>query len=149
MAAADWATIFSRNNAPPPPLMSWKSVSNSSAPSMTTSSPANSPNSASGIPTSCASFSVAILVGTPIISSPSSAILRPSSITVKATVEPVPRPTFIPLETTSQAAIPAARLSASAVCILIPPARPGRPTSIGITTPADGCFRKLLRGRLC
>ena len=70
--------------------------------------------------TSNASFSVARLVGTPTISSPSSAILLPNSITVCLTVEPVPKPTFIPDLTNWHASIPAffLRSSTSAMMFL-------------------------------
>ena len=93
------ATIFSLVRAPPPPLIREKWLSNSSAPSIVMSNDLTSEISISGIPRLSASSLVASLVGTPIISSPSSDTLLPISIIVYLTVEPVPSPTFIPLFT--------------------------------------------------
>ena len=119
MAADCCATIFSRSKAAPPPLINWKCGSNSSVPSITMSNPSKEPSSTNGIPTSVAKFCVATEVGTPTISNPSSLIRRPSSKTVYLTVEPVPRPTRIPVLTNSQAASPAIFFSASALFMFL------------------------------
>src|SRR6056300_1028242 len=65
------------------------------------------------MPTELASSWVATDVGTPTMLKPSSATRRPSSRMVYFTVEPVPRPTFIPSTMYEQAATPASCLSDS------------------------------------
>ncbi len=107
------ATSFSRVRAPPPPLIREKLGSNSSAPSIVKSRLSASEIDINGIPKDSASSLVDSLVGTPTTSIPSSEIIRPISMIVYLTVEPVPRPNFIPLRTKLQAVIPASLLSPS------------------------------------
>ena len=70
-----------------------------SAPSITISKPSRLDNSYSLMPSSIDNFSVHILVGTQLIINPSVLILLPNSSIVYFTVEPVPKPTFIPFFT--------------------------------------------------
>ena len=85
------ATIFSRNSAPPPPLISRSSLSSSSAPSMVRSSCGVSSSVVSRMPSRSACARVASEVGTPTTSRPASTF-APSRSTNSAAVEPVPRP---------------------------------------------------------
>ena len=98
--SATISTIFSLNKAPPPPLTRFKSGSTSSAPSIATSNRENSSKVVSGMPSSSACSFVLTEVGTAIISlSVPSLSNIPSRSTANAAVEPVPRPTFMPLVT--------------------------------------------------
>ena len=96
------ATIFSRSNAPPPPLMRLSAGSISSAPSTVRSSRSMSSSVVRRMPHRSASARVASEVGTPITSSPART-RSPSSSTKCFAVEPVPRPSFMPSRTCSSA----------------------------------------------
>ena len=89
------ATIFSRNSAPPPPLMTVRSGAISSAPSTVRSSSGVSSSVDSGTPRRSASARVASDVGTPTMSSPARTRAASSSTKCRA-VEPVPRPNRMP-----------------------------------------------------
>ena len=105
------ATIFSRRWAAPPPLISQPSGVTSSVPSIAISSRCKLLNSSTGMLRSRACCSVATEVATQRMSlSPRLAIAGNRC----ATVEPVPRPTVIPLSTSSAAASAAIRFSSSA-----------------------------------
>src|SRR5215218_1029146 len=105
------ATIFSRRWAPPPPLISQPSGVTSSVPSMAMSSRVRRSKSSTGIPSSRACSSVATEVATQRIPSRPRRAIAGSRW---ATVEPVPKPTVIPLSTNSAAASAASRFSSSA-----------------------------------
>jgi len=90
------ATIFSRNKAPPPPLMTLSEGSISSAPSTVKSSRSTSSSVVRRMPQRMASSRVVSDVGTPITSNPSRT-RAPNSSTKCLAVEPVPSPSFIPL----------------------------------------------------
>ncbi len=105
------ATIFSRRWAAPPPLISQPSGVTSSVPSIARSSRRSVLNSSTGIPSSRACSSVATEVATQRISPTPRRAIAGSRW---ATVDPVPRPTVIPLSTSSAAASAASRFSVSA-----------------------------------
>mmetsp|Transcript_11416 Transcript_11416/g.70068 ORF Transcript_11416/g.70068 Transcript_11416/m.70068 type:complete len:236 (+) Transcript_11416:1625-2332(+) len=111
------STIFSRSSAPPLPLTRLRSGSTSSAPSMATSSFGCVSSVASGIPSASACSFVRSDVGTPTMfcSSPDFSS-SPIRSTAKAAVEPVPRPTTMPLFTYSTAFHAACFLSSSWLC---------------------------------
>ena len=103
--SATISTIFSRSSAPPPPLTRFRSGSTSSAPSMATSSRENSSSVVSGMPSDSACSFVRTDVGTAMMSVRlPSASFWPRRSTAKAAVDPVPRPTFMPLVTYSSMA---------------------------------------------
>src|SRR5262249_37358345 len=109
---------FSRNRAPPSPLMRFRWGSNSSAPSMQTSRRRTSSRPESGMPYSRASFAVASDVGTPTIAMPArtrSPIVR----TIRAAVRPVPRPTTMFGSTRAAARSATACLISSTVIFLL------------------------------
>ena len=112
MRADAAATIFSRSNAPPPPLIRLRSGAISSAPSTVRSSSGVSSNVDSGTPTRSASRRVASEVGTPMTLRPART-RSPSSSTKCLAVEPVPRPSRMPGRTNSIARAAAARFCAS------------------------------------
>eukprot|EP00001_Collodictyon_triciliatum_P001810 00349_1 len=103
--------FFSRRSAPPPPLMRHMPGSTASAPSIDTSSCvfpslAISSSVMRGILRDSASFWVAILVGMHVISlSLPSLSFCPTLSTANLAVDPVPRPTSIPLLTWSSTAL--------------------------------------------
>src|SRR5712692_757148 len=89
------ATIFSRNRAPPIPLIKSSLGSTSSAPSTVKSSQKLSSREVSGIPSRFASSAVARDVGTPLMSIP--LVTRRATPARKCrAVDPVPRPRTIP-----------------------------------------------------
>ena len=110
--AAAAATIFSRRWAPPPPLISQPSGVTSSVPSIAMSRWARESKSSTGMPSERAWSAVATEVAT----QRRSVIPRRASAGSRwATVEPVPRPTVMPLSTSSAAASAARRFSSSAL----------------------------------
>src|SRR5690348_16392972 len=109
LAAA--ATSFSRNSAPPRPLMRLSAGSTSSAPS-TARSICPTSSVTIGIPSDAASSAVARDVGTPRSFMPS-ATSEPTPSVKNRAVEPVPRPTSIPSWTSSTALAAAARFRSS------------------------------------
>ena len=112
MRAEEEATIFSRNSAPPPPLIRLKSGAISSAPSMVRSRQGASSRVVSCTPTCSASLRVASDVATAITSSPART-RSPRSLTKWRAVEPVPSPSRIPGCTNASARAAAARFCAS------------------------------------
>ena len=117
------ATIFSRNNAPPPPLIMLSAGSISSAPSTVRSSRSTSSSVVSRMPQRTASARVASEVGTPMTSSPART-RSPRSSTKCFAVEPVPRPSFMPSRTCSSARAAACRFSSSIFTDLTKPPSP-------------------------
>ena len=109
MRADAAATIFSRNSAPPPPLIKVRSGPISSAPSTVRSSSGTSSSVVSAMPSRSACARVASEVGTAITSSPARTRWAKSSTKCWA-VEPVPRPSRMPERTKSMARAAAARL---------------------------------------
>ncbi|ESW61647.1 MAG: hypothetical protein Q27BPR15_05445 [Rhodobacter sp. CACIA14H1] len=107
------ATIFSCRSAAPPPLISARLGSNSSAPSMVRSSHFTSSSDATGTPSDAASSAVRVEVGTPVTRSPSSRMRSARQRTIHAAVEPVPRPSFIPSSTNSVARLAATNFALS------------------------------------
>src|ERR1700743_1852027 len=106
------ATIFSRRWAPPPPLISQPSGVTSSVPSIAMSRRPSWSKSSTGIPSERAGSAVATEGAT---QRRSVSPRRASAGRRWATVEPVPRPTVMPLSTSSAAASAARRFSSSAV----------------------------------
>src|SRR5580704_4804075 len=107
------ATIFSRNKAPPNPLIRLSERrSTSSAPSIVKSMRWCSAKLASDMPRLRACVAVRSEVGIPTILSPF-ATRAPSPSTTKKAVEPVPRPTTMPSSTYSTARYAASCLSLS------------------------------------
>src|SRR3984893_14578558 len=106
------ATIFSRSNAPPPPLMTLRAGLISSAPSTVRSSRSISSSVVRGMPQRTASARVASDVGTPMTSSPART-RSPRSSTKCFAVEPVPSPSFMPSRTNSRARAAACRFNSS------------------------------------
>src|SRR5690242_5303513 len=107
----DAATTFSRNRAPPRPLIRFRAGSTSSAPSTVRSiCPISSVTI--GIPSDAASSAVDRDDGTPRTFIPS-ATSRPRPSTKNAAVDPLPRPINMPSETSSSAFSAAARLYSS------------------------------------
>src|SRR5579863_10309746 len=113
MRADASATIFSRSNAPPPPLMTVKSGATSSAPSTVKSSSGVSSRVVSAMPSFAACARVASDVGTATTSRPPRT-RSPNKSTKCAAVEPVPNPSRIPSCTNSSARAAAARFWVSA-----------------------------------
>src|SRR5262245_51346718 len=111
------ATIFSRVCAPPPPLTSQWSGATWSAPSIARSSRSSSSKGSTGIPSAFACSSVATEVATQRRFPVRRAAIAGSRW---ATVEPVPRPTFIPFWTSSAAASAASFFSASRFVVAMP-----------------------------
>src|SRR6056297_2255927 len=107
------ATIFSCKSAPPPPLIRLRLESNSSAPSIVTSSQRASSRLITSMPTSRASSAVRVDVGTPLIRNPSSRTISPRQRTIQAAVLPVPSPTRIPSSTKSTERLAATNLALS------------------------------------
>src|SRR5213593_52991 len=99
----DAATIFSRNRAPPMPLIRSSFGSTWSAPSTVRSSQKLSSREVSGIPSRFASSAVARDVGTPLMSTPF-ATRRATPARKWRAVDPVPRPRTIPGLTYARAA---------------------------------------------
>src|SRR3989441_3881106 len=114
------ATIFSRNKAPPIPLIRSSFGSTSSAPSTVRSSQKLSSSEVNGIPMRFASSAVASDVGTPFRSIPF-ATRRATPARKCRAVDPVPRPRTIPGFTYARAASAAFRLSSSREAISGPP----------------------------
>src|SRR5216117_2959011 len=106
------ATIFSRNRAPPIPLIRSSLGSTSSAPSTVKSSQKLSSREVSGIPRAFASSAVARDVGTPFTSMPP-ATRRATPARKCFAVDPVPRPRTIPGFTYARAASAAFRFNSS------------------------------------
>ena len=106
------ATIFSRNSAPPPPLIRLSAGSTSSAPSIVRSRWSISSSVVSGIPHASAWARVASDVGTPMTFMPARTF-SPSRSTKCFAVEPVPSPSFMPSRTSSSARAAAWRFNAS------------------------------------
>src|SRR5881296_1238361 len=115
------ATIFSRNRAPPIPLIRSSFGSTSSAPSTVRSSQKLSSSEVNGIPNCFASSAVSSDVGTPFKSIPL-ATRRPTPARKCRAVDPVPRPRTIPGFTYTRAASAAFRFSSSREAISGPPA---------------------------
>src|SRR5438309_9345747 len=122
------ATIFSRNKAPPIPLIRSSFGSTSSAPSTVRSSQKLSSREVNGIPNRFASSAVASDVGTPFRSIPF-ATRRPTPARKCRAVDPVPRPRTMPGFTYARAASAASRFSSSREAILRPSAAVPRPAS--------------------
>src|SRR5579875_1666632 len=118
--AAAAATIFSRVWAPPPPLTSQPSGAIWSAPSIAMSSRASSPNGSTGRPSASAARSVAGEVAT----QRSASRRRARTGSSRATVEPVPSPTAMPLSTSSAAAAAARPFSRSVLTPTVWPPAP-------------------------
>src|SRR6266849_1738632 len=116
------ATIFSRNKAPPIPLIRSSFGSTSSAPSTVRSSQKLSSSEVNGIPSRFASSAVASDVGTPFKSIPF-ATRRPTPARKCRAVDPVPRPRTMPGFTYARAASAAFRFSSSREAISGPPAQ--------------------------
>src|SRR5213594_4489167 len=116
------ATIFSRNRAPPIPLIRSSLGSTSSAPSTVRSSQKLSSKDVSGIPSPFASSAVARDVGTPFTSMPP-ATSRATPARKCRAVDPVPRPRTIPGFTYARAASAAFRFSSSREAISGSPAQ--------------------------
>src|SRR6266581_4633606 len=116
------ATIFSRNKAPPIPLIRSSFGSTSSAPSTVRSSQKLSSSEVNGIPSRLASSAVASEVGTPFKSIPF-ATRRSTPARKCLAVDPVPRPRTIPGFTYARAASAALSLSSSREAISGPPAQ--------------------------
>src|SRR5713226_2334802 len=116
------ATIFSRNRAPPIPLIRSSFGSTSSAPSTVRSSQKLSSREVSGIPSRFASSAVARDVGTPRMSTPL-ATRRATPARKCRAVDPVPRPRTIPGLTYARAASAAFRFSSSRDAMSGPPAQ--------------------------
>src|SRR5947209_12625584 len=114
------ATIFSRNKAPPIPLIRSSFGSTSSAPSTVRSSQKLSSSEVNGIPNCFASSAVSSDVGTPFSSIPL-ATRRPTPARKCRAVDPVPRPRTIPGFTYARAASAAFRFSSSREAILRSP----------------------------
>src|SRR5881397_2414628 len=106
------ATIFSRNRAPPIPLIRSSFGSTSSAPSTVRSSQKLSSREVNGIPSRFASSAVARDVGTPLRSMPL-ATRRATPARKCRAVDPVPRPRIIPGLTYARAASAASRFNSS------------------------------------
>ena len=106
------ATTFSRNKAPPPPLIRLKFSSTWSAPSMVRSTPSTSSSPRMERPSSSASCRVCTDVGMHWISLTCPSFTRSASARMAhSAVEPVPRPTTIPSFTYSAALRPARSLA--------------------------------------
>src|SRR6267143_842704 len=116
------ATIFSRNRAPPMPLIRSSLGSTSSAPSTVRSSQKLSSRDVSGIPRRFASSAVAREVGTPLMSMPP-ATSRATPARKCRAVDPVPRPRTIPGLTYANAASAAFRFNSSRDAMSGPPAQ--------------------------
>src|SRR5207245_1155403 len=116
------ATIFSRNKAPPIPLIRSSFGSTSSAPSTVRSSQKLSSSEVNGIPNCFASSAVSSDVGTPFSSIPL-ATRRPTPARKCRAVDPVPRPRTIPGFTYTRAASAAFRFSSSREAVSVPPAQ--------------------------
>src|SRR2546427_8128154 len=116
------ATIFSRNRAPPIPLIRSSFGSTSSAPSTVRSSQKLSSNEVNGIPSRFASSAVAKDVGTPLRSMPL-ATRRATPARKCRAVDPVPRPRIIPGLTYARAASAASRFNSSRDAMSRPPAQ--------------------------
>src|SRR3989442_428015 len=114
------ATIFSRNSAPPRPLIRSSFGSTSSAPSTHKSTEDRSSREVSGIPSSFAASAVAKDVGTPLRSTPSRTSRATPSRKNRA-VEPVPSPRTMPGLTYAKAASAAFRFNASVEGMSRPP----------------------------
>src|SRR5437667_2079172 len=114
------ATIFSRNRAPPIPLIRSNLGSTSSAPSTVKSSQKLSSREVSGMPRAFASSAVARDVGTPFTSMPP-ATRRATPARKCFAVDPVPRPRTIPGFTYARAASAAFRFNSSREAILRSP----------------------------
>src|SRR6266487_3062073 len=114
------ATIFSRNSAPPSPLIRSSFGSTSSAPSTHRSTEGRSSSDVSGIPRAFAASAVASDVGTPFRSAPSRMRRATPSWKYRA-VEPVPSPRTMPCLTYARAASAAFRFSSSAEGMSRPP----------------------------
>src|SRR2546425_5833355 len=114
------ATIFSRNKAPPIPLIRSSFGSTSSAPSTVKSSQKLSSSEVNGIPRRFASSAVASDVGTPFKSIPF-ATRRATPARKYLVVDPVPRPRIMPGLTYASAASAAFRFSSSREAISGPP----------------------------
>src|SRR5262245_44462015 len=106
------ATIFSRTRAPPPPLIRSSLGSISSAPSIVRSSVPTLSRLVSRMPSAVASCCVASDVGTATMSHPP-LTCSASNGSKAATVEPVPRPSSMPVFTSASAARAAAAFSSS------------------------------------
>src|SRR3989304_1381051 len=119
------ATIFSRNRAPPRPLMRLSFGSTSSAPSTHRSSRGCSSSEVSGIPRRFAASAVAKDVGTPRRSVPPATSRATPSRKCRA-VEPVPSPRTMPPFTYFSAASAARRFMSSADGTSGPPANSSR-----------------------
>src|SRR5215204_7055412 len=113
MRAEAAATIFSRNSAPPPPLIRARSGPISSAPSTVRSSAGASSSVVKAMPRSSAWRRVASDVGTPTTSSPA-CTRSPRSATKCTAVEPEPSPSRIPGSMKSSARAAAWRFCVSA-----------------------------------
>ena len=107
------ATTFSCKCAPPPPLIRLRSASYSSAPSMVRSNHLASSRVTTSMPRLCASAAVLLDVGTPLILRPSFFTRSPRQRTIHAAVDPVPRPTRIPVSTKSLARLAETNLAFS------------------------------------
>src|SRR6266571_2796988 len=116
------ATIFSRNSAPPRPLIRSSFGSTSSAPSTHRSTEGRSSSEVSGIPSSFAASAVANEVGTPLRSTPSRTSRATPSRKNRA-VEPVPSPRTMPGLTYASAASAAFRFNASLEGMSRPPSQ--------------------------
>src|SRR6058998_1430893 len=116
------ATIFSRNRAPPIPLIRSSFGSTSSAPSTVRSSQKLSSREVSGIPRPFASSAVARDVGTPFRSIPL-ATRRATPARKCRAVDPVPRPRTMPGFTYARAASAAFRFNSSRDAMSGPPAQ--------------------------
>src|SRR6059058_4974599 len=116
------ATIFSRNRAPPIPLIRSSFGSTSSAPSTFRSSQKLSSREVNGIPSRFASSAVAKDVGTPLRSMPL-ATRRATPARKCRAVDPVPRPRIIPGLTYARAASAASRFNSSRDAMSRPPAQ--------------------------
>ncbi len=110
-------TSFSYSMAAPAPLISCSPGPISSAPS-TVRSISTWFSSSRGMANTSARLRVAVEVGTPRTSSFSACIRPARARTNQAAVEPVPRPTIMPLSTSAAAASPAWRFCSSGKVVM-------------------------------